>query len=137
MKEGQKAQIAVAAYPNELFQSKVALIAPTADPKTRTFQVKVRPEAEEGKLKQGMFAQVRIVTQEKEKALLVPKDAVVTKAGQTVVFVVKDDVAQQRPVKLGLGQNGTVEVLSGVEAGEEVVVAGGNDLRDGDRVRRQ
>ncbi len=136
VKEGQKAEVVVTAYPNEPFQAKVELIAPTADPKTRTFQVKVRPETEEGKLRAGMFAQVQIVVAEKERALLVPKEAIVTKGGQTLLFVVKGDMAEARQVKLGLSQDGTIEVLSGVEAGEEVVVAGGNDLRDGDRVKR-
>ena len=83
-----------------------------------------------------MFAQVKVVTEEKGKAVLVPKEAVVTRSGQASVFVVKGDVVQMRPVKLGLAGNGTIEVVSGLEAGEEVVVAGQNDLRDGDRVKK-
>ncbi|MHB0869580.1 MAG: efflux RND transporter periplasmic adaptor subunit [Chloroflexota bacterium] len=136
VQDGQKAEITVAAYPGVLFPARVASIAPSADPRSRTFQVKVRPEVNDGRLRQGMFAQVSIVTQEKAKAVLIPKEAVVTRSGQTSVFVLKDDVVQMRPVKLGLGKNGTVEVLNGVDAGEEVVVAGQNDLRDGDKVRK-
>ena len=60
----------------------------------------------------------------------------VTKAGQTSVFVLKGDTVQQRAVKVGLTKDNSVEVLSGVSAGEEVVVAGQNDLRDGDKVRK-
>jgi HlyD family secretion protein len=136
VQEGQRAQITVAAYPGVAFPAKVALIAPSADAKSRTFQVKVRPDAADGKLKQGMFAQVTLVTQEKPNVTLVPKDAVVTKAGQTSIFVLKGDAVQQRSVKVGLAKDGSVEILSGVEAGEEVVVAGQNDLRDGDKVRK-
>jgi RND family efflux transporter MFP subunit len=135
--EGQKAEITVAAYPGTAFPAKVSMISPAADPKTRTFQVKVQPDENGGKLRQGMYAQVKIVAQERTKAVLVPKDAVITKAGQTSVFVVKDDVAQARQVKLGLATNGTVEVMSGLQAGEEVVVAGQAELRDGDAVRKQ
>ncbi|HEX2924380.1 MAG TPA: efflux RND transporter periplasmic adaptor subunit, partial [Chloroflexota bacterium] len=58
VQEGQTAQITVAAYPGVIFPARVALIAPSADAKSRTFQVKVRPDANDGKLKQGMFAQV-------------------------------------------------------------------------------
>ncbi len=132
--EGQKAEISVAAYPGTVFPAKVTLIGPVADPKSRTFTVKVKPEANDGKLKQGMFAQAKIVTQEKDRAVLVPKEAVVTKAGQSSIFVLKGDTVEMRQVSLGLRQNGTVEVVSGLAAGEEIVVAGQNDLRDGDRV---
>lgn len=132
--EGQKAEITVSAYPNVIFPAKVASISPTADPKSRTFQVKVRPEPADSRLKAGMFAQVRIITQQKANALLVPKDAVVTKSGQATVFVVKDGTAHAVPVKTGLSSGNNVEVTSGLSAGEEVVVAGQADLRDGDKV---
>jgi RND family efflux transporter MFP subunit len=134
--EGQKAEITVAAFPGTVFPAKVAMIAPSADPKSRTFQVKVRPTASDGKLKAGMFAQVRIVTSEKASALLVPKEALVTKAGQTSVFVLKGETVESRQVKTGMVSGSAVEVLSGVAAGEEVVVAGGADLRDGAKVKK-
>lgn len=133
---GQKAEITVAAYPGVAFPAKVSVIAPSADPRSRTFQVKIRPDQNDGRLRQGMFAQVSIVTQEKAKAVLIPKEAVVTRSGQPSVFVLKDDIVQMRPVKLGLSRDGTVEVLNGVDVGEEVVVVGQNDLRDGDKVRK-
>ncbi len=135
VKEEQKAEISVAAFPGVLFPARVAMIAPSADPKSRTFQVKIRPDLNDGKLRPGMFAQVNVVTQEKPKAVLVPKESVLTRSGQTVVFVLAGDTVQMRTVKLGLSRNGTVEIASGVNAGEEVVVAGQNDLRDGDKVK--
>jgi len=136
VKEEQKAEISVAAFPGVVFPAKVATIAPAADPKSRTFQVKIRPDANDGRLRPGMFAQVNIVTQEKPKAVLIPKEAVVTRSGQTYVFVLSGDTVQMRQVKLGLSKNGSVEVVSGVNAGDEVVVAGQNDLRDGDKVKK-
>lgn len=83
-----------------------------------------------------MFAQVKIVTQEKGKAVLVLKEAVVTRSGQSSVFVVSGDNVQMRSVKLGLAHNGTIEVASGLEPGEEIVVAGQSELRDGDKVTK-
>lgn len=134
--EGQKVEVKVASYPDTLFSAKVAMIAPTADPKTRTFQVKLRPEGSVGKLRPGMFAQVKLVTQEKAIATLAPKESVVNRQGQTLVFVAKGDVVEARQVKVGLaGTGGLVEVI-GLEPGEEVVVSGQNDLRDGDRVAK-
>ena len=136
VKEGQAAEIQVAAYPGVVFPAKVAIISPAADPRSRTFQVKVRPVQTDSRLKPGMFAQVQIVTEAREEVLLIPREAVITRSGQTVVFVINGDVVQLRPVTLGLADNGSVEVRSGLDAGEEVVVAGHSDLKDGDRVRR-
>lgn len=135
--EGMRAEITTSAYPGVIFSARVALIAPAADPRSRTFQVKVRPDAQDGRLRQGMFAQVKVLTQERAGAVLVPKEALLTKGGETRVFVVKGDSAQSRLVRPGLaGSGGLVEIASGLEAGEEVVVAGGADLRDGDKVRK-
>ncbi|MGI5834879.1 MAG: efflux RND transporter periplasmic adaptor subunit [Chloroflexota bacterium] len=137
IEEGQRAEIETAAYPGEQILAKVAKVSPTADARTRTFQVKVRPEIDGGKLRPGMFAQVKIVTGEKERALLVPKEAVLVRDGRSVVYVVNGDVVEMREVELGLSQNGSVELVSGVVAGEEVVVAGQNELRDGDKVEKK
>ena len=134
--EGQKAEITVAAYPGQVFPAKVSLIGPAADPKSRTFMVRVKPDANDGKLRAGMFAQVKIITQEKGGVTLVPKEAVVNRSGQTSVFVLKGDTVQMRPVKVGLSNATLVEIASGVVPAEEVVVAGQNDLRDGDKVKK-
>ncbi len=134
--EGQKAEITVAAYPGQTFPARVTTIAPTADPKSRTFLVKVRPEADDGRLRGGMFAQVRIVTAERAGATLVPKEALLTKGGSGSVFVLKGEAVQAKAVKTGLSSGGMVEVTSGLSAGEEVVVAGQAELRDGDKVRK-
>jgi RND family efflux transporter MFP subunit len=134
--EGQKAEVTVAAYPGEVFPARVALISPTADAKSRTFTVKVRPDIADGRLRSGMFASVRILTAEKAGAVLLPREALVTKAGSTSVFVVSGETVSQRAVKTGIASGNQVEILSGVSAGDEVVVAGGAELRDGDRVKK-
>jgi len=136
IKEGQKAEISVAAFPGTVFPASVASISPAADPRGRTFQVKVRPDDQDGRLRQGMFAQVKIITQQKDNALTVPKEALLNRSGQTVLFVLKGDAVQMRPVKVGITGNSTAEILSGLDPGEEVVVSGQNDLHDGDKVRK-
>jgi HlyD family secretion protein len=136
VREGMHAEIRVAAYPDAAFPARVAIISPAADPRSRTFQVRVRPTQADGRLRPGMFAQVRIVTEAREGALLIPREAVLTRSGQTVVFVINGDTVQLRPVSLGMADNGSVEARSGLDAGEEVVTSGHSDLKDGDRVRR-
>ena len=136
IRAGQGAQVRVASYPDTVFGARVALIAPAADPKSRTFQVRVRPEEADGRLRPGMFAQVSIVTEQRESVLTVPREAIVSRSGHSAIFVVRDGLAQERPVELGLASDGMVEVTSGLDEGEEVVTSGQAELHDGDRVSK-
>lgn len=132
---GMPAVLRVPAYPDEAIPARVASIAPGADSKTHTFVVKVAPSDQDGRLRPGMFAEVKITSREQPKAVLIPKEAVVDRAGKSVVFVVVDGKAALREVKTGLSDDQQVEVTSGVAAGESVVVAGQASLNDGDTVR--
>jgi multidrug efflux pump subunit AcrA (membrane-fusion protein) len=69
--------------------------------------------------------------------MLVPKAAVRSLDGRSVVFVVKEDRAERRAVTVGLENGDQVEVLAGVTAGERVVVEGPQTLKDGDKVKVQ
>jgi hypothetical protein len=65
----------------------------------------------------------------------VPKAAVKSENGRSVVFVVREDRVERRAVSAGAGTGDHVEVLSGLSAGERVVIEGPPTLKDGDRVR--
>ena len=69
--------------------------------------------------------------------LLVPKNAVRSEAGQSVVFVVRDDRAERRAVTTGATEGDQVEVVSGLNSGERIVVEGVGTLADGARVRER
>src|SRR5262245_59820380 len=133
--QGRPAIITVSAYPGEEFQAVVALVSPTADPRSRTFQAKVVPANPEGKLKVGMFAQVRIRGDERQNAVLVPNQAVVQRGGKSVAFVVEDGKAQMRVLQLGITDGKQTEVLDGLEPGDQLVIAGQETLNEGDAVR--
>ncbi len=136
LSEGQEVEVVAPAHPGATFKAKLTSIAPVADPKSRSFQVKARPDDPERKLRPGMFAQVKIAPSAKEKTVLVPKETVVTRSDQTVVFVIKSETVEQRIVTASPAQNGMMEIASGLEVGEEVVTTGHADLRDGDRIRK-
>src|SRR5262249_23931168 len=133
--QGRPAIITVSAYPGEEFQAVVALVSPTADPRSRTFQAKVVPANPEGKLKEGMFAQVRIRGEERPSAILIPNQAIVQRNGRSVAFVMADGKAQLRELQLGLSDGRQTEVLSGLEPGDQLISAGQETLNDGDAVR--
>jgi RND family efflux transporter MFP subunit len=133
--QGRPATLLTVAYPGEEFQAVVTVVSPTADPRSRTFQAKVVPDDPEGKLREGMFSQVRIRGDERQNVVLMPNQAIVQREGKSVAFVVADGKAQLRELQLGLSDGTQTEVLAGLEPGDQLVVAGQETLNDGDAVR--
>ena len=130
---GQAVSFTVAAT-NKPFNGKVTSIAPTADVSSRTFRVRVAPNPGQEGLRAGMFANLTVAVQSLDGALLVPQEAIVQKGQESVVFVVRDDAVEQRTVAIGLRNDRLVQVRSGAQEGEEVVIQGNRNLRDGDKV---
>ncbi|MCL4534204.1 MAG: efflux RND transporter periplasmic adaptor subunit [Bacteroidetes bacterium] len=132
---GLPVSLAVAAYQGQAIPGKVSSVSPTADPKSHNFTVKVAPDAQDGKLKGGMFANVNIVAEQRKGVVLVPKDAVVAKGNKQVLFVMVDGKAAMREVSAGLSDGDNVQVTDGVSPGDMIIVEGQGSLNDGDPVR--
>jgi len=106
------------------------------DPQTNLMSVRVVLDHPDAGLKMGAFAQASIILGTNPKAILIPKTAVVTREGKTVVLIAgPDGLAHQRPVQLGGEDGGRVEVRSGVSPGERVIRAGQYELPDGTPVQ--
>lgn len=131
---GQDVEFGVATFPSERFSAKVVAIAPTVDAGGRSVALRARLENPERKLRPGMSARVKITTENHQRALLVPEQAIWPQGEQKMVFVVVGGVAKLVPVTLGVRQPGTVEVTSGLKAGDEIVVTGQLKLFDGSKV---
>ena len=131
VERGQTSQITVAAFPGEIFPGTVASVAPTADPRSRTFSVRVFPNDPLGRLRDGMFAQVALQTAARQ-ALLVPVQAVVNRAGRNLLFVVTPDSrVQAREVTVGISDGRQIEIVQGANLNEEVAVSALDVLSDG------
>ncbi len=114
-------------------EARVARISPAADPVSRTFLVKLDIAAPG--LRSGLFARALFKVGERD-ALLVPKAALVERAGITGLFVVDaQGVAHFRMVRTGAEHNGAVEIQAGLSAGERIAVGGADKLESGDRVQ--
>ena len=83
----------------------------------------------------GMYAQVEVIAADRSNVVLVPREAVLRQANGDTVFVVADGKARARQVEIGLADEKSYQVVSGVAVGEPVVVVGQNVLRDGQEVR--
>ncbi len=134
LKVGQKVKVVVAAVRPEPFEGTITHIGPAAEAQTKAFPVKVEIDNPDHVLKPGMFAEVRIDTSSREQ-LLIPREALVRDGESTFVWVVKDGRVQRRAVTAGESDGKKVAILSGLEAGEEVVTAGYEGLAEGAEVR--
>ena len=133
-KDGQSAQISAGQASAKPLGGTVAVVAPAADPKTRKFTVRVVPAAPSTTLLAGMSATVNIQTGQVSSALLVPKDAVLQRNGQQVVFVDQGGRARMEQVRTGVSNSQDVQILSGLSSGAQVILPGSVELADGDAV---
>ena len=120
---------------NRTVMGRVAEVVPSVDAATRSFTVKIDLPALPG-LRSGMFGRARFAAG-KRGALLVPQSAVVERGQIRSVYVVEGDMARQRFVTLGEGRDDEREVLSGLTAGERIIIAPAPPLADGSRVTIQ
>jgi multidrug efflux pump subunit AcrA (membrane-fusion protein) len=136
VREGLNAVIRLDAYPDERFTARVSELSPVVDPATRTLEVKLRLDESDERVKAGMFAAVRIITEEREGIVKIPANCLVTRFGDTFVFVVNEEgVAEQRDVTPGIEVDNKLEIVSGLEPGERVVYQGQSLLQDQAQVR--
>jgi membrane fusion protein, multidrug efflux system len=134
---GQPIEFTTDALPGRSFTGKVMFINPAIDAASRAAKVVVEVPNADGQLKGGAFVKGRIVVANRPGILQVPREALLNwnLEQQTAdVFLARGDKAEKRVVKTGQSNGVTVEVLSGIEAGDPVVVRGGFSLQPGDRV---
>lgn len=121
---GQSAKISVNAYPGRTFTGKVAFFYPTVTAETRTGKVRIELANPGGLLKPSMFASVELAAGPRRKALAVPASAVIDSGVRRIVLVqLAEGRFEPRAVEVGMRADDYVEILSGVKAGEPVVVA--------------
>ena len=115
-------------------EGEVIAVNPKIDPKTRTFLIKVRVDNREGRLKAGLFCSGVLSLPSVKAGIAVPSAAVLNDEGRSYVWVVKSGKVERRIVQVGVNEGGFVQVIDGLETGEEVVVEGTGGLMDGSLV---
>src|SRR5213083_930652 len=132
---GQEVTFRVAALPGRDFTGEVDFVDPVVQLPGRTILVKARVPNGHRLLQPGMFIEAHLVTAVRPKAIVIPEDAVVPLQSADYVWVVADGKVQRKEVSLGVRTPGFVEIASGVQAGEQVVVGGLEVLQPGMPVR--
>lgn len=135
IRNGQIADVSVEAFADRVFKGRIWRISPTVDQSKRTFVVEALIDNPVGELKPGSYARAKVPTGKNDRIMVVPAKAVNYVFGSNKAYVVKGDVIEAREVKLGDRFEEDVEVLTGVEGGEEVAISQLARLDSGVKVR--
>jgi len=128
----QPVRVTVDPFPDLVFEGKVSRISPASDPQSRSVGLEILVDNFEEMLKPGFFAHASVVTRQDDRALMVPQEAIVSFAGVTKLFVVRDGVAEERQVTAGMrGEEGLVEIVDGVTEQDLIVTSGLTKLANG------
>lgn len=128
LRVGQAVSATIPALNSLQVSGQVQALEPALDGAARAQQVRVLVANPAGKLQPGLSAQVRFLQAQPRQVLLVPDQAIVPQGGRQVVYRLQGDEAVLTPVGVGERQNGLSEVVSGLKAGDVVVVSGQNKL---------
>ncbi len=129
LKTGLILEVQVSAYPDTMFHGAITYVGAVIDPTTRTVMARADVANPDGQLRPEMFAEVSVVTDE-QSVLSVPRTAVQQVGSQTVVFVVQGPRQfESRQVTLGQASREYIQVVTGLDAGEEVVTQGSYALK--------
>ncbi|MBN2495688.1 MAG: efflux RND transporter periplasmic adaptor subunit [Deltaproteobacteria bacterium] len=132
---GAAVSIALDAHPGKPLEASVARIYPEIDRRSHTRTVEAKVETELS-LAPGMFARLELTLLSEPDALVVPAHSVLRRDGQSVVFVITEELeAEQHRVELGIADGGLIQIRGGLSKGQRVAVAGHARLRHGVKVR--
>jgi RND family efflux transporter MFP subunit len=118
-----------------VFAGRITAVDPALDPTTRTFRAEGTIENPDRLLRPGMFVKAEVVTESHEDVVVIPRQFVLNRQNQKVVFIEESGRAQMRQVKVGLEGRENVEVLDGLEDGDRMITSNYETLRRRTRVR--
>lgn len=127
---GQEIEVTADAVPGEKFSAKITALDPVVDVNGRALRVRADLDNAALKLRPGFLVRVTVSGNQRQ-AVTVPESAIIQRGEESFVYVVGGKVATEAKVETGKRMPGTIEIISGVTEGAEVVVAGSTRLSDG------
>lgn len=134
IRTGQTATLQIDALQSAEFVATVARVSPVIDSETGTFKITIEVSDDSRRLKPGMFGRISIVYDSRADALQIPRGAIIEENGESSVFVIDGDQAQRRGIRTGYIDGPNIEVLDGLDEGEEFVIVGQTSLKSGSTV---
>jgi len=136
---GSRATVSFPVLPDRTFEGEITFVGSTVNPRNRTFPVEFSLDNPNGVVKPEMVANIAVVRQTRDNAVVVPQEALVRTEDGFRAFVVDESadpaVARARDVVVGPAQENTVVIEEGLSSGDLLVVVGQQQVAEGDRVR--
>jgi len=134
IEKDEKVEVELLDYKNEGKEGTITNISPMRDQQTQLYTVMVKINNENNKLKAGMFADVNFTLNTKENVVVIPADSVLDLDGEPYVFVIENGKSVKKEIKVGLINKNKVEVIEGINQGEEIITQGHKSLQEGEEV---
>ena len=134
IKIGQKVDITLYILENKIFEGQVKKIGLEADASNRTFPVQIEVDNRERELRPGMLARVTFTQRVDQDQVVIPRHTIMERDTGRIVYVVDNGKAFQREVSIGISQREKVQILMGLNKGEQLVVEGHTKLTDGEEI---
>ena len=131
---GDEVDVLLTAVSPEPLTGTVSTISPAAT-QAGTYTIKVELDNSRGLLKAGMLAEVKFVKEASDDAIILPRDAVMTKDGETYVYIVENNTAKKTIVATGIESGDQIEITEGLREGMDVVIKGQTYISDGEEVQ--
>ncbi len=132
---GQSLQVSLDSFPDKIFAGRVLAINPLIDANGRSIVIRATVANTDTRLRPGMFARVRLITNDKQEGLTIPEQALIPVGDDVYVYRVVDGLAQRTKIEIGQRGAGVVEVTRGLANTDSVVTAGQIKIRDGAAVK--
>lgn len=131
------AYVYVEALPGEKIEGQITMVSPVVKAMSRTTTVEISLDNSSNRLKPGMFAKVAIPVDVHENAVVVGQSGIVEDrvSGKKYIFIVNNNTSSRREVETGIVRNDEVEIISGISAGDKIVISGQQYLKDGEKVK--
>ncbi len=136
LKKNLVADVFFPAYPDTVFKAHITWISPVVDHASRSKQIELTLDKKDSRINTGMFPRIKLYTTVYNGYIVVPDDAVVTRAGQDYVFVVTGESARRVPVKKLITIDNSTIIAEGLSVGDSIVVDGMDVLVDGSKVNQ-
>jgi membrane fusion protein (multidrug efflux system) len=137
VKLGQKVEIHIHSLDKSSYLAEVHEIDPLIDPSTHSFTFKVLLDNPNKTLIPGLFVSGNLILETIAESIMLPEEAIVALQGEWYIYKIVSEQALLKKVTLGLRKEGKVQILSGVEPGDLVIVGGNHKVSDGQKIRNK
>lgn len=135
VKTGQKVKITNYTIPEDTLSGTITQISPAIDADTRSFKTVININNSDLLMRPGMFAKGEIIVASVDSTIVIPKNVILSKQRGNTVFVVDKGLAQERVVSFGLENPDEVQIISGLEKSDRLVIKGFETLRNRSKVK--